>query len=226
MKKTFKNRLPLVMTKAGRFISSRRKPLLIAGACFAGLFILTAVFAGMYPERFFSNPAGRAIGSRLMRRSFVRSYLEKRPEILINPRTVRFGLRQAGVEDIEIFRERMREGRERLDWDSLSPSRKRRHFQRVYGVEHLRYTIPVIMSLPDEHREEVVEFVAGMIRSYRTDMNREEAAELHRHLNSREGRKALSGAQRYFLTELTPEEFKAISPIVDEIVITAARMLE
>ena len=212
--------------KPERIAPGHKKTILVVLVSLAGLIFFTAVYARMYPEKFFSTGIGRAIGSRLIRRDFVRSYIGNRPGILINPRTVRFGLRQAGMEDIESFREQMRAGRERMDWDSLSPSRKRRYFQGVFDTGHLRYTLPFLMSLPEEHREEVVGFVAETIRTYRTEMTREEAVELHRHMNSPEGRRALSGAQRYFLTELTPEQFKAISPIVDEIVITAAGMLD
>lgn len=211
---------------APRNARRHKRAMLFLLVSLAGILFFAAVFARVYPERFFSTRIGRSIGGRLIRRDFVRSYLGNRPEILINPRTVRFGLRRAGMEDIESFREQMQAGRERMEWDSLSPSRKRRYFQGVYDTGHLRYTIPFLMSLPEEHREEVVESVAEMIRTYRTDMTREEAVELHRHMNSPEGRRALSGAQRYFLTELTPEQFKAISPIVDEIVITASGILE
>ncbi len=204
---------------------SGRKKLLAGVAALLFLFVLTGVFARLYPEAFFSTRAGRAVGAMLLRRDFVRSYVERRPEILINPRTVSFALRSQGLDDIENFRAQLRRARERMDWDSLSPSRKRRYFEGVYDSRNLKYGIPFIMSLPEEHREELVLTIADMIYDYRTEMTFRDEEELRARLNSPEGRRMLSESQRVFLTGLTPEQMEAVSPIVDEIVILAAQML-
>ncbi len=189
------------------------------------LLIGAGIMARAYPEAFIRTGVGRAIGARLMRAGFIRAYIARRPEILVNPRTVGLMLRETGMDDIDRFRDQLEAGRESLSWSSLSPERKSRYFEGLYDTERLPYTIGFIMSMPEEHRREVVDFVAGHAREYRVNMTAEEAEVLSARINSPEGRRMLSDSQRYYLTRLTPEQMQAIGPVVDEIVILTTRML-
>ncbi len=205
--------------------TKKRKIALRSLAAFMLLLIGAGIMARAYPEAFIRTGVGRAVGSRLMRVGFIRAYVARRPEILINPRTVGIMLRETGMDDIDRFRDQLEAGRESLSWSSLSPERKSRYFEGLYDPERLPYTIGFIMSMPEEHRREVVDFVAGHAREYRMNMTPEEAEVLSARINSPEGRRVLADSQRYYLTRLTPEQMQAIGPVVDEIVILAARML-
>lgn len=206
--------------------AGKRKIAVFAGAAFLLLIIVAGVFVRAYPEAFIRTGLGRAAGARLMRVGFVRTYIAGRPEILINPRTVALMLRETGMDDPGRFRDQMEAGRERLNWDALSPERKSRYFEGLYDAGRLPHTITFIMAMPEKHRGELVDFVAGQAREYRLNMTAEEAEALSARLNSPEGRRRLADSQRYYLTRLTPEQMHAISPIVDEIVLISVEALK